>query len=54
LALELRFAPADLITRDPSDPDNLWSILEGLPPAERTQALRMLRAFKNAATGTDG
>jgi transcriptional regulator with XRE-family HTH domain len=52
LALELRCAPADLITRDPSDPDSLWSILDGLPPSERSQALRMLQAFKTAATGS--
>lgn len=54
LALELRCAPADLITRDPSDPESLWSILEGLPPMERDRALHILKAFKASATGTDG
>lgn len=54
LALELRCAPADLITRDPSDPEGIWSILDSLPPTERTRALSILKALKTSATGTDG
>lgn len=52
LADNLRCAPADLITRDPADPESLWSILDGLKPAERSQAVRLIKAMR--ATGTDG
>jgi transcriptional regulator with XRE-family HTH domain len=52
LAIELRCAPADLITRDPTDPEGLWSIIDGLKPAERRQAIRLIAALK--ASGTEG
>jgi hypothetical protein len=52
MAIELRCSPADLIMRDPADPEGLWSILEGLAPTERTQAVRLIQAIKG--TGTDG
>ena len=53
LAVELRCAPADLIMRDPSDPEGLWSVWEGLSPTERGQAIRLIRALKSGgATGT--
>ncbi len=54
LAAELRCAPADLIVRDPTDPEGLWSIWEGLKPAERTQAVRLIQAIKGSGTGTGG
>jgi transcriptional regulator with XRE-family HTH domain len=50
LALELRCAPADLITRDPSDPEGLWSVIDALKPAERRQAIRLIEALKSSGT----
>ena len=52
LATELRCAPADLIMRDPSDPEGLWSIWDGLKPSERSQAVRLMQAIRG--TGTEG
>jgi transcriptional regulator with XRE-family HTH domain len=46
----LRCEPGDLIMRDPTEPDSLWSIWEGLTPPERIRAAAVLRAM----TGTKG
>lgn len=43
--------PASLIIRDPSDPEGLWSIYDGIPTTQRQTALKVLSGFK---TGTDG
>jgi transcriptional regulator with XRE-family HTH domain len=48
----LRSTPADLINRDPTDPDSIWSIWEGLTPPERVRAVAVLKALKG--TGTEG
>jgi transcriptional regulator with XRE-family HTH domain len=48
----LRCSPADLIIRDPTDSEAIWSIWEGLSPTERIRAAAVLRAMKG--TGTDG
>lgn len=48
----LRCEPADLIVRDPSDPDGLWSIYDQLKPAERHQLVEMAKVIRR--TGTDG
>lgn len=45
LATELRCAPADLIMRDPSAPNDLWSIWDQLPLEQR-------EAFKTVVMGT--
>jgi transcriptional regulator with XRE-family HTH domain len=50
----LRCSPADLITRDPTDSEALWSIWDGLTPPERIRAIAVLRAMKGDASGTDG
>ena len=52
LAAVLRCEPADLIMRDPTQPDAIWNLVENLKPAERQQAVAILRALK--PTGTDG
>lgn len=52
LAEELRCEPADLIVRDPSQADSIWSIWEDIAPAERPAAARALQGFRK--TGTDG
>ena len=51
LAEELRCDPADLIIRDPSDPDGLWSILDQLEPVDRRRVTEIAKTLKR--TGTD-
>lgn len=48
----LRCEPADLIIRDPTDPDGIWSIWEQLRPVERRQVVEIARTLKR--TGTEG
>lgn len=48
LAVELRCEPADLIVRDPSDPDGIWSIWESLAPEQRAQIVAIAKTFKKA------
>lgn len=45
LAEELRCAPADLLVRDPSDPEGLWSLWDQVLPAQRRQAMELLRVI---------
>jgi len=48
----LRCEPADLIMRDPTAAESIWSIWEQLSPTERTQAVAVIRAIRGAsATG---
>lgn len=51
-AVVLRCEPADLIVRDPSDPDGIWSIWDQLSPVQRNQGVELLKTIKR--TGTDG
>jgi transcriptional regulator with XRE-family HTH domain len=50
----LRCTPADLIMRDPTDPEGLWSIYETLTAPERVRAVAVLKAMKGDETGTKG
>ena len=43
---------ADLIMRDPTQPDAIWSLLDTLKPVERLQAAEIIKALKR--TGTTG
>jgi transcriptional regulator with XRE-family HTH domain len=52
LASALRCEPADLIMRDPTAPDAIWSLLDTLKPAERLMALEIIKTVRR--TGTDG
>lgn len=52
LARVLRCDPADLIVRDPTQPEAIWSIWEQLSGQERTQAVELLKVLKK--TGTHG
>jgi transcriptional regulator with XRE-family HTH domain len=55
LAEVLRCEPADLIMRDPTAPDPIWSLWETvqtLAPAEQMQAVELIKVLKR--TGTDG
>lgn len=48
----LQCAPADLIVRDPRDPDGIWSIWDQLAAPQRTQLVEIAKTIKR--TGTDG
>lgn len=45
--------PADLLIRDPSDPESPWSIWDNIPNEERPHAMEILGTFAKK-TGTDG
>ena len=51
-AVVLQCEPADLIIRDPSDPDGIWSIWDGLEPTQRKQVVEIAKTLKR--TGTEG
>lgn len=40
--------PADLIMRDPSDPEGIWSIWDTLAPTERAQVVAIAKTFRKA------
>lgn len=48
----LRCDPADLIMRDPTDPEGIWSIWDMLAPVERRQVVEIAKTLKK--TGTEG
>lgn len=45
LAYALLCEPADLIMRDPSKPEGLWSIWDSVPETQRQQAIQILETF---------
>jgi transcriptional regulator with XRE-family HTH domain len=51
VAQALRCEPADLIMRDPTQPDGIWSLIDTLQPAERAQAIAVLKALSRTGTG---
>lgn len=51
-ATVLRCEPADLLIRDPIDPQGIWSIWDTLQPTQRRQVVEIARTIKG--TGTDG
>lgn len=42
---------ADLIMRDPTDPDGLWSIADQLSPVQRVQLVEIAKTIKRTGTG---
>jgi len=52
VASALRCEPADLIMRDPTLADGIWSLIDALKPVERLQAVEIIKALRR--TGTDG
>lgn len=54
LAEALGCEPADLLMRNPTDPDGIWSIWDNIAPADRPRAVAVLRAMLTDNTGTDG
>jgi DNA-binding Xre family transcriptional regulator len=51
-ATVLQCAPADLLMRDPSDPDGIWSVWDTLPQAQKVQVVEIAKTLKR--TGTEG
>lgn len=49
LADALQCEAVDLLIRDPSDPEGLWSLWERAKPAERKQLLGIISGFLNSA-----
>jgi transcriptional regulator with XRE-family HTH domain len=47
LAHALNCEPADLLMRNPLDPDMPWTIWHNLKPAQKKQAVRLLKALAN-------
>jgi transcriptional regulator with XRE-family HTH domain len=48
----LQCAPSDLLMRDPSDPEGLWTVYDQLRPVERVQLVEIAKTIKR--TGTEG
>lgn len=42
----------DLVIRDPTDPDGIWSIWDGLSQPQKTQVVEIAKTIKR--TGTEG
>lgn len=51
LADALMCEPADLLMRNPRDPEAPWSIWDTLPQPARVQAIEILKALKRTSTG---
>jgi transcriptional regulator with XRE-family HTH domain len=43
--------PADLLIRDPSDPDGMWSIWDHAKPAERRQMVELAKVLLRGKAG---
>lgn len=46
LANALRCDPVDLLIRDPSEPESVWSLWDSIDPLEKPQAIEILGTFK--------
>ncbi len=51
-AAALRCEPADLLVRDPSKPDAIWSVWDSIPSADKPRAIAILKTFAGTKTGT--
>ena len=52
LAYALMCDPADLIMRDPTVPDAVWSIWDRVPTQERERLMVIMETFAEKKTGT--
>jgi transcriptional regulator with XRE-family HTH domain len=52
IARVLRCAPEDLLIRDPTAADPIWTVWDTLSPPQKTQAVELLKVLKR--TGTEG
>lgn len=48
----LRCEPVDLLVRDPTDPEGIWSIWENVEPTRRAEAASLLKVIAGGKTGT--
>lgn len=44
----LQCTPADLLMRNPTDPEGIWSLWDQAKPAERNQLIEMIKGFLRA------
>ena len=51
-AVALMCEPADLLVRDPSQPDAIWSVWDSIPAADKPRAIAILKTFAGTKTGT--
>ena len=51
IAAALRCEPADLLVRDPTAAEAIWSLWDTLKPVERIQAVEIIKTLRR--TGTD-
>ena len=49
-AEELGCSAGDLLMRDPSDPDGIWTIWEQLGPVQREQVVEIAKTLKRTGT----
>lgn len=52
LAYALMCEPADLLMRDPTKEDAIWSIWESVPETDRPKIIEMIKVFSGKKTGT--
>ena len=52
LAYALMCEPADLLMRDPTKEDAIWSIWESVPETDRPKVIEMIKVFSGKKTGT--
>ena len=52
LAYALMCDPADLLMRDPTKEDAIWSIWESVPETDRPKVIEMIKVFSGKKTGT--
>jgi hypothetical protein len=50
IAAALRCEPADLLVRDPTATDAIWSLWDTLKPVERIQAVEILKTLRRTGT----
>lgn len=51
-ATALMCEPADLLVRNPTAPDAIWSVWDRIPPADKPRAITILKALIGDKTGT--
>lgn len=50
LAMQLNCEPADLLVRDPTDPEGIWSLWDKAQPAQRKQIIAIVEGLLRAAS----